>query len=117
MIIHNLLKAVIAYTSPCNAANKLNEFTQRIGINSQLVIHFWFIRVTSVRNNIHNPKVYTHKYHILKGCYREELELDRLYLLLLAGDRDLDFDFDCLRLRSGVRDLLRGGDLHEISKM
>lgn len=48
---------------------------------------------------------------MLSSRYRDELELDLLYLLLLAGDLDLDLDLDLARLRSGVRDLLRGGDL------
>lgn len=47
------------------------------------------------------------KTHANKNLHRDELELDRLYRRLLAGDRDLDLD----RLLGGGLLLLGGGVL------
>lgn len=47
------------------------------------------------------------KTHANKNLHRDELELDRLYRRLLAGDRDLDLE----RLLGGGLLLLGGGVL------
>lgn len=47
------------------------------------------------------------KTHTNKNLHRDELELDRLYRRLLAGDRDLDLE----RLLGGGLLLLGGGVL------
>lgn len=71
----------------------------------------FFPSITESHERVQNMRVITKsracQFSTILVDYREELELERLYRLRLAGDLDLDL----VRRRCGVERLRGGGDL------